>query len=383
MVCRGPVAVFRWFRLLREETEGVAKYVDSTLSLAGRSKWPFAAEDGSVTLYELVNLVGKPVLAVHQRDLFHIERDLKFTFHLPSAPLARSLREAQIYAISDPQRKEVRFESKAAVSRRLAMEKAERRARRTAAAAVAAATAPTATLGAFRATSEQAEPELRSDASTSRADTPQPPQEPSDSVVAARVGRKKRTASVVVAPVSSSSTTPASPGDKITSANTPGQMQTPGNGASASQPPTKRKRPPLPGPSLSSPPALGPVPPRPPTPPPELALSRPTPAMPPAPSGTYADAEKIAAAKHVAGRAFELETLRLAHEAAVRNGAGAFLALDVEAWEFDHDLLLEFGWSIVEYVKDEETGKVTERRETQHVGTCDLACPSLCVWSPL
>ncbi|GAA5865583.1 hypothetical protein JCM3774_002058 [Rhodotorula dairenensis] len=353
--------LFRWFKLLREEIDGVERYVDSTLALNGRSKWPLAANDGSVTLYELVNLYGKPILAVHQRDLVRVERDLMAKFQLSPERLAATLKKAEIFAISDPQRKMLRFANKVAVRKRLSADKAERRTRREAAAAAAAAAA---------ATSGQAKAEVRSDASTSCTNTPQPVVEPSDAKAASRTAGKKRTASVVIASVSPPAPAPTPPGDTKTTTHAPSQTQPLGSIATVSQPPTKRKRPPLPGPSHSSPPALeAAVSPRPPPPPPpaELALSRPTTPAPPVPTSTYADAEKIAAAKHVASRAFELETLRLAHEAAVRNGAGAFLALDVEAWEFDHDLLLEFGWSIVEYVKDEVTGKVSERRETQHV----------------
>ncbi|GAA5887158.1 hypothetical protein JCM5296_001614 [Sporobolomyces johnsonii] len=63
----------------------------------------------------------------------------------------------------------------------------------------------------------------------------------------------------------------------------------------------------------------------------------------------------------------ELSTLRLAYEAARRDGGAAFIALDIEFWERDHDVLLEFGWSVVEFVKEDGSKKVKERRQDQHV----------------
>lgn len=324
--------------------------------MASRSPWPLAAKDGSVTLYELINLVGNPILAVKIRDLVRIERELKADYRVSPERLAKTLKSAEVFAIYNPQRKMLRFADKAAVRKRLAEDVADRNARRAAAAA-----------------QNEDGPVIRTDASTSRATTPTPaPQaEPTK-----RTAGKKRTASTVGVQVppqvaSSIRSDAAAPSLAATGSSTLGSTSPP------AQPPTKRIRPPLLRPAHSSPAAFGAVT-APPALQPERALTnRPaSPALgaaPPAPTSTFADAEKIAVAKHVAGRAFELETLRLAHEAAVRTGAGAFLALDVEAWEFDHDLLLEFGWSILEYVKDETTGKVTERRETQHVGACDFA----------
>lgn len=74
----------------------------------------------------------------------------------------------------------------------------------------------------------------------------------------------------------------------------------------------------------------------------------------------------LADAKLAASKSFELETLRHAYSTAKLHGGASFLALDVEFWERDHNVLTEFGWSVVEFVRDEETGKVLERREDQH-----------------
>ncbi|GAA5985151.1 hypothetical protein JCM10908_002545 [Rhodotorula pacifica] len=354
--------VLRWFRLLRG-VEGLKGYVDSRLTMASRKQWPLAGEDGSVELYELVNLVGKPVLAFRTRDLVRVERDLRTTLRLSADRLAETLAAAQVYVVYNSQRKLLRFPDKGTFRKRLADDVAERALRR------AGGTA-------------QGSSEIRSDASTSREPTPSSQVPLPNSTVPAK--GKKRTASTSVAEAPSakavaSSARPAAVTASLAT-NTPGEQAS--SKISSSPPPmkTKRVRPALPGPSHSSPPSFGGAseaaastsgtptdkalaPAR------VTALSRPPPpaATPLVRAESYADAEKIAAAKHVAGRAFELETLRLAHEAAVQQGAGAFLALDVEAWEFDHDLLLEFGWSIVEYVKDEKTGRVSERRETQHV----------------
>lgn len=321
--------------------------------MQSRSPWPLAAKDGTVTLYELVNLVGRPILAVKIRDLVRIERELKADYRISPDRLAETLNSAEVFAVNNPQRKMLRFADKAALRKRLAEDVVERTARRAAAAAAAR---------------NEDGPEIRTDASTSRATTPTPALSPAKAEPAQRTAGKKRTASTVgvqVPPQVVAVRADAAP--SLVATGPP-----PGSTSPPAQPPTKRIRPPLPGPAYSSPAAFGAVA-APPAPTPERALTRPASpsraaAPPPAPTSIFADAEKIAVAKHVAVRAFELETLRLAHEAAVRNGTGAFLALDVEAWEFDHDLLLEFGWSILEYVKDEKTGKVTERRETQHVG---------------
>ena len=349
------IAVLRWFKLLRQ-VDGLEAYVSSRLTMASRSPWPLAAKDGTVTLYELVNLVGNPILAVKIRDLVRIERELKADYRISPERLAKTLRSAEVFAINNPQRKMLRFADKAAVRKRLAEDVVERTARRAAAAAAAR---------------NESGPEIRTDASTSRATTPTPALSPTKAEPAKPTAGKKRTASTVGVQVPPQVVAPSVRSDAATS-SLAASRPTPGSTSPPAQPPTKRIRPPLPGPAHSSPAAFGAIA----TPPalkPERALTRPASpnlaaAQPPAPTSTFTDAEKIATAKHVAGRAFELETLRLAHEAAVRNGAGAFLALDVEAWEFDHDLLLEFGWSILEYVKDEKTGKITERRETQHVG---------------
>lgn len=348
---RSLYAVLRWFRLLRQ-VDGLEAYAASRLTMASRSPWPLAAKDGSVVLYELVNLVGNPILAVRIRDLVPIERELKADYRLSPERLAETLIAAEVFAINNPQRKMLCFADKAAVRKRLAEDVMERSARRAAAAAAAR---------------NENGPVIRTDASTSRAATPTPALPPSQAEPAKRTAGKKRTASTVVVQGPPQVVAPSVRSDAAAPRLVP-TSPTPGSTSPPAQPPTKRIRPPLPGPAHSSPAAFGAV-----AMPPALkqdrALTRPaSPNLAAAPTSTFADAEKIATAKHVAGRAFELETLRLAHEAAVRNGAGAFLALDVEAWEFDHDLLLEFGWSILEYVKDEKTGKVTERRETQHVG---------------
>lgn len=39
-----------------------------------------------------------------------------------------------------------------------------------------------------------------------------------------------------------------------------------------------------------------------------------------------------------------------------------FWALDVETWEFDHSLLLEFGWSLLDFAKKEKM------RDNRHIG---------------
>ncbi|GAA6007731.1 hypothetical protein JCM11491_003945 [Sporobolomyces phaffii] len=110
--------------------------------------------------------------------------------------------------------------------------------------------------------------------------------------------------------------------------------------------------------SLSTPPST--------TPATSPALHSPAPsALIPASSATATAGETIADAKVAASKLFELETLRHAYETAQREGGASFLALDVEFWERDHEVLTEFGWTLVEFVRH-QNGKVTERREDQH-----------------
>lgn len=103
-----------------------------------------------------------------------------------------------------------------------------------------------------------------------------------------------------------------------------------------------------------------------PIPSPVLATSAPS-ALLPSDSTTVSASSTIVDAKIAASKNFELETLRLAYETAQSEGGASFLALDVEFWERDHEVLTEFGWSVVEFVRH-QNGKVTERREDQHAG---------------
>ncbi|GAA6058776.1 hypothetical protein JCM10212_001892 [Sporobolomyces blumeae] len=123
----------------------------------------------------------------------------------------------------------------------------------------------------------------------------------------------------------------------------------------ASAPPT-----PVASPRASPEPTLAPVP------APSAPATLPVSAQPQRPTPTSLnDPVDLADAKLAASKSFELETLRLAYSAAQEHGGASFLALDVEFWERDHDVLTEFGWSVVEFVKD-ETGTVKARREDQH-----------------
>ncbi|GAA5860755.1 hypothetical protein JCM1840_001953 [Sporobolomyces johnsonii] len=69
----------------------------------------------------------------------------------------------------------------------------------------------------------------------------------------------------------------------------------------------------------------------------------------------------------------ELATVRLAYETARRDGGATFHALNLELWELDQNVLLEFGWAILEYSKDAE-GKVEERRTNLHVVIKENEC---------
>ncbi|GAA6033217.1 hypothetical protein JCM8097_003000 [Rhodosporidiobolus ruineniae] len=75
----------------------------------------------------------------------------------------------------------------------------------------------------------------------------------------------------------------------------------------------------------------------------------------------------LAEAKLAGAKQFELSMLRHAYERASTQGGAAFVSLDVEFWERDHDVLLEFGWSVVEFSRSQKDGKVKARREDQHV----------------
>ncbi|GAA6016827.1 hypothetical protein JCM10207_003265 [Rhodosporidiobolus poonsookiae] len=93
-----------------------------------------------------------------------------------------------------------------------------------------------------------------------------------------------------------------------------------------------------------------------------------SPALPPSTTEptTSEAAIAIAEAKLAARKQFELSSLRHVYSVAQRKGGAAFVALDVEFWERDHSVLLEFGWSVSEFIRDED-GKVKTRREVQHV----------------
>ncbi|GAA5900944.1 hypothetical protein JCM6882_005985 [Rhodosporidiobolus microsporus] len=77
------------------------------------------------------------------------------------------------------------------------------------------------------------------------------------------------------------------------------------------------------------------------------------------------EAAALLEAKRTARKQFELSTVRHAYERASKEGGAAFVSLDVEFWERDHDVLLEFGWSVVEFSKRKD-GSIKARREDQH-----------------
>ncbi|KAM0791744.1 hypothetical protein ACM66B_004011 [Microbotryomycetes sp. NB124-2] len=63
----------------------------------------------------------------------------------------------------------------------------------------------------------------------------------------------------------------------------------------------------------------------------------------------------------------EFEATRAAWSQAVETGGATFLGIDFETWEFDHDCLLEVGWSLIEFSKDGESDTVSRRVEHQHI----------------
>lgn len=62
----------------------------------------------------------------------------------------------------------------------------------------------------------------------------------------------------------------------------------------------------------------------------------------------------------------EFDLARRAYARAQKDGGASFLSLDVEFWERQQSCLLEFGWSVTEFVKEAD-GKVTARRDDQHI----------------
>lgn len=343
--------VLRWIKQLRTVKKAY-NFAGRHLKLSGSGKWALAAPDDSITLYTVDNLIGQAILAVPVTTLARAEQSLLTKCRIAPQDYADVMDRAGVYAILPPHRTAVRFANKDAFRERLHADFEARQARAVGKGEIRPASA-----------SEPTGANVEGSAGTSKA---------SPVAIETRPGPQKRASSALSPP--SPPSPPLHP-DPAVEAATPATLR------STALPPTKKARPPLPGPAYSSPAVMRtaastpsvPGPPRP------TAITRPpSPAqvpLPPATAAVFTEAEQIAAAKHVAVKAFELEALRLAHEAAVREGAGAFLALDVEAWEFDHDLLLEFGWSILEYVKDEKTGKVTARRETQHVGASQRSSP--------
>ncbi|BGP10593.1 hypothetical protein JCM10049v2_006485 [Rhodotorula toruloides] len=128
---------------------------------------------------------------------------------------------------------------------------------------------------------------------------------------------------------------------------------------------------PTPSTSASSTPTATPPTSLEPTPEPSDFFDVPDPVYPPdfpvPPKLQDPDARAIADAKSVALARMHLESLRSAFEHAARTGDAAFVALDVEFWERDYDVLLEFGWTVLDFQKDEETGEIHPHREDQHI----------------
>lgn len=342
----------RWLNCLRSipKLRGV---ISHRINFAGKAPWALAAPDGSITVYQLSNLIGQPILACPTADLWRLEEQLRDEHGVSSADIIASMRRAAVFAMYGDREdwEAVSFANKSEMRAYLeGIVEARRQAHRERAAEKEAAdeTSPEPFVDENPSSASPPDEEDRLAEVTSASDLPP---------------KKKRTVSAV---------SPASPVLPSEAKISDPPVDPPAKPLTTLPPPAKKQRPPLPGPVHSSPAVFPASTPAPPGPPKETALSPPSDPAPtppaPAPMFAFSEADRIAAAKHVASRAYELESLRLAHEAAVRDGAGAFLALDVEAWEFDHDLLLEFGWSVVEYVKDEKTGEVSERRETQHVG---------------
>ena len=52
-------------------------------------------------------------------------------------------------------------------------------------------------------------------------------------------------------------------------------------------------------------------------------------------------------------------------------GNGAVLAVDIESWERDHSVILEFGWSYISWSRDEQ-GNVKEQRKSEHLSECNI-----------
>lgn len=78
------------------------------------------------------------------------------------------------------------------------------------------------------------------------------------------------------------------------------------------------------------------------------------------------EAKAIREAANLARYSEEFKLVRAEWLRAKKEGGAAFLSIDVEMWERSKDCLLEFGWSLVDFVKGKK-GKVEERRETRHV----------------
>ncbi|GAA5853616.1 hypothetical protein JCM8547_007385 [Rhodosporidiobolus lusitaniae] len=139
-------------------------------------------------------------------------------------------------------------------------------------------------------------------------------------------------------------------------------------------------RPPLPSPALSTTSAsslLNAFTLDSPLPSPSLPSSASASASPAPSSFPFIDA-KLAGLKQ-----FELSTLRHAYARAQCEGGAAFVALDVEMWERDKEVLLEFGWSISEFRKKSGgKGEVECRREDQHVVIRENMARRNGRWSP-
>lgn len=91
----------------------------------------------------------------------------------------------------------------------------------------------------------------------------------------------------------------------------------------------------------------------------------------PAPKRTRPTLSPAAEAKQLLKEQAQTRELVLARkcmEEARDHGRATFLSLDVETWERMHGCLLEVGWSLSSFERDDETGQVGEpRREDHHV----------------
>ncbi|BGP19186.1 hypothetical protein JCM10213v2_007273 [Rhodosporidiobolus nylandii] len=312
----------RWARILRSQIEDSVEVFDPILRISTtHSHW--ASEDGALRLFEFDNVYGERALAVSVRQLADLQRKLIEELGVTEQVLLAAWQKAKLFRLPRQAGTPVSFSSADDLKRRV-KELADMQ------------TASRAEQAAKAKADRKANPQ--------DLPTPAPSVEPSsaESTPEPVLKKRKRERPAPATAPTPQLPTPAPSAPSTPSAYTSSALPYAASSSGFPFPPTAVSH-------TAAPATAAPVP---------------SASAPPAPSRSAV--LPIPDAKLAGQKQFELAVLRHAYSRAQQEGGGAFVALDVEFWERDHDVLLEFGWSVVEFTK-KGSGKVKARREDQHV----------------